>query len=53
MLVRLDIYLVDHFQVPERRLNLVSVQVADKAAVIGFAIFRTRAGCAFTFSSGL
>src|SRR3989344_3263539 len=47
VLVWLDIYLVDHFQIPECCLDLVPIQIADKAAVIGLSIFYAGAGGAF------
>src|SRR3989338_5316909 len=47
MLVWLYIHLVDHFQIPEHCFDLVAIQIANKAAVIGLAIFCARAGSAF------
>src|SRR3990167_6014116 len=50
---RRDIQLIDLFQIPVRRFDLVPVEVTDEAAVIGFAVFGTRTGLAFADCAGV
>lgn len=53
MLVRFDVQLVDQLGVPVGRLDLVPVEVADEAAVVGLAIVRARPGRAVRAGAGL